>query len=89
MIPKECDMNRYYRMEKNEGNETVYIPDGNIENIESGVPVSFIANAPLFIKILNESYGEMLLHYQDSSKIDVQRLLTRCVRKYLEEIKEK
>jgi len=82
-------MNKYYNLETNEGNETVYIPDGNIDNIESAVPVSFIANAPLFIKILNENYGVMLLHYQNSDKIDVQRLLVRSVRQYLEKIKEK
>ena len=38
------------------------------------------------IKLLNENYGTMLLHYQSAEKIDVQRLFTRTIRQYLEEI---
>lgn len=81
-------MNKYFNLESNEGNVTVYVPDGNVQNVEAGIPVSFVANAPLFIKLLNENYGTMLLHYQSSEKIDVQRLFTRTIRQYLEEIQK-
>lgn len=80
--------NKYFNVESNEGNVTVYVPDGNVQNVEAGIPVSFVANAPLFIKLLNENYGTMLLHYQSSEKIDVQRLFTRTIRQYLEEIQK-
>jgi len=79
-------MSNYYSLETNEGNVTVYVPDGNPEKVESGIPVSFIANAPLFIKMLNDNYGTMLLHYQSSERIDVQRLINRTVQQYLKEI---
>lgn len=80
--------NKYFNVESNEGNNTVYVPDGDVANVESGVPVKFVANAPLFIKLLNENYGTMLLHYQSAEKIDVQRLFTRTIRQYLEEIQK-
>lgn len=80
--------NKYFNVESNEGNVTVYVPDGNVQNVEAGIPVSFVANAPLFIKLLNENYGTMLLHYQSAEKIDVQRLFTRTIRQYLEEIQK-
>jgi hypothetical protein len=80
--------NKYFNVESNEGNVTVYVPDGNVQNVEAGIPVSFVANAPLFIKLLNENYGTMLLHYQSSERIDVQRLFTRTIRQYLEEIQK-
>lgn len=76
-------MNKYYNLEKNEGNMTVYVPDGDVNKVENGIPVLFVANAPLFIKMLNENYGTMLLHYQSSDKIDVQRLINRTVQQYL------
>lgn len=79
-------MSNYYNVETNKGNVTVYVPDGNPEKVESGVPVAFIANAPLFIELLNKNYGIMLLHYQDSSKVDIQRLINRTVNEYLKEI---
>lgn len=79
-------MPKYYQMESNEGNVTVFVPDGNVQNVESGLPVSFIANAPLFIKMLNENYGESLLHYQSAERVDVQRLIVRTVRQYLNAI---
>lgn len=78
--------NKYFTKETNKGDETVYVPDGNVENIEAGIPVLFIANAPLFIELLNRNYGTMLLHYQSADKIDVQRLINRTVREYLNEI---
>lgn len=81
-------MNKYFNLESNEGNNTVYVPDGNISNVEAGVPVKFVANAPLFIELLNKNYGVMLLHYQSAEKIDVQRLFTRTIRQYLEEIEK-
>jgi hypothetical protein len=81
--------NKYFKVESNNGNETVYVPDGDINNVEAGIPVLFIAQAPLFIKLLNEEYGTMLLHYQSSEKVDVQRLIIRTVRKYLKEIDHK
>lgn len=81
-------MNKYFNLESNEGNNTVYVPDGDVTNVESGVPVKFVANAPLFIELLNKNYGVMLLHYQSAEKIDVQRLFTRTIRQYLEEIQK-
>lgn len=78
--------NKYFTKETNKGDETVYVPDGNVANIEAGIPVLFIANAPLFIELLNRNYGTMLLHYQSADKIDVQRLINRTVREYLNEI---
>ena len=81
-------MNKYFSLETNEGNSTVYVPDGDVSNIEIGIPVRFVANAPLFIELLNKNYGVMLLHYQSAEKIDVQRLFTRTIRQYLEEIEK-
>ena len=80
--------NKYFNVESNNGNETVYVPDGDVNNVDAGIPVTFIAQAPLFIKLLNENYGTMLLHYQSAEKIDVQRLFTRTIRQYLEEIQK-
>jgi len=81
--------NKYFNVESNNGNETVYVPDGDVNNVDAGIPVTFIAQAPLFIKLLNEESGTMLLHYQCSEKVDVQRLIIRTVRKYLKEIDNK
>lgn len=81
-------MNQYFNLESNEGNDIVYVPGGDVSNIEMGVPVKFVANAPLFIELLNKNYGVMLLHYQGAEKIDVQRLFTRTIRQYLEEIEK-
>lgn len=78
--------NKYFNKETSKGDEVVYVPDGNAENIEAGVPISFIANAPLFIELLNKNYGITLLHYQSADKIDLQRLIIRTVREYLERI---
>ncbi len=80
--------NKYFNVESNNGNNTVYVPDGDANHIESGIPVEFVANAPLFIELLNKNYGTMLLHYQSAEKIDVQRLFTRTIRQYLEEIQK-
>lgn len=80
--------NKYFNLETNEGDSTVYVPDGNANNVESGVPVKFLANAPLFITLLNKNYGVMLLHYQSAEKINVQRLFSRTVQQYLEEIEK-
>lgn len=81
-------MNKYFNLESNEGDVTVYVPSGDVNSIEAGIPVNFVANAPLFIELLNKNYGTMLLHYQSSEKIDVQRLFTRTIRQYLEEIQK-
>lgn len=81
-------MNKYFNLESNEGNDTVYVPDGDVTKIEMGVPVKFVANAPLFIELLNENYSVMLLHYQNADKIDIQRLFSRTIRQYLEEIEK-
>lgn len=74
---------KFYKLETDEGEEIVYVPSGNPEEVESGVLVTLINDLPSLIEILNKEYSTSLLHYQDESKIDIQKLLVRVVRKYL------
>ncbi|HNS41729.1 MAG TPA: hypothetical protein PKN22_03135 [Taishania sp.] len=80
-------MNKFYQVENNNAEKVVFIPDGNIDHISAGIEIKFIKNIPMFIELLNKNYGILLLHYQSESKVDIQRLITRTVREYLESIK--
>lgn len=80
-------MNKFYQVEDKNAEKVVFIPDGNIDNASAGIEIKFIKNIPMFIDLLNKNYGILLLHYQNESKVDIQRLITRTVREYLESIK--
>lgn len=80
-------MSQFYAIEKSGTKEVVFVPDGNIDKVGEGVVVKLINNPTEFIELLNNEYSTALLHYQSDEKIDLQRMLVRTVRKYLEKNK--
>lgn len=81
-------MSQFYAIEKFGEREVVFVPDGDVNKVEQGVVIKLINDPQKFIDYLNKEYSTALLHYQSEDRIDVQRLLVRTVRKYLEESKK-
>lgn len=76
-------MAKFFEIETDNGKEVRFVPDGSAQNAEGGMIVRLVNDLPALVAILNDEYTTSLLHYQDESKVDIQKLLNRSIQKYL------
>lgn len=76
-------MSQFYEIDTNNGKKVVFSPTGEPADAYAGIEVKLINDLPELVAIINKEYATSLLHYQSPEKIDIQRLLIRCVTTYL------